>query len=119
MSDRFATETLDELTARVTAEVAATAATMPDPEPSAEAQLAALRTRAALTDAALAFNVTPRAVRYVTWHAERIFELQSGTLVPRHGERHPHDPCVPLDVLTWLAEFRRSEPHVFEAAVNH
>lgn len=117
----FETETVEAMVARVMAECKKSSAAMaPEPPLSVGEHLTLLRTRDALRDAALAFGVKRRALSYVVWHAERAFTLRDDgtTLVPKDGRPHPQDPCVLLDVVTWLEEMRRTEGLLFDVTVN-
>jgi hypothetical protein len=77
------------------------------------ARIAAQPLRERLGATALACGARPNTVRMVIREGEEIFELKDGQLLPRDGRRHPHDPLVPLDVITWLATLRETDDYLF------
>lgn len=108
----------DAEVARVLEHVEATSTSTAGP-PSIDAELVTLRRREQLRQAALAFGVRARALEYVTWRGEAVFDLVDGRLSARDGARDPRDPLVALDVSVWLEQLRRDEPFAFDAQQNH
>jgi hypothetical protein len=107
--------TRDELTDLVRKTIAEKTAAWDAEDAAKRAQEEAEKAAAAkawhdnIAPVAIACGVRPLFVPYVVEQARAVFELANGALRPKPGILHPRDPCVDLDVLTWMADLRASE----------
>ena len=62
---------------------------------------------------ALRGGLLAKAAPYVVSDAAKVFELRDNSLVARHGETDPGDPCSPLSFAPWLKEVRKETPFLF------